>query len=240
MNPVSGQTQSPIEERHSNRLIALEGVVLLLAAPFLMMPELSVVATAAALLALAAVWLTSLFNRRLLSTPLDAVMLVWCITLGVGMLATADPAETLPKATGLILGLAVWRYVALAAHSRRRVGWAVAGMVTIGLGFSLVGVIGLQEIPKIPILVQLNPFRGQSLPGLAGFTVHPNQLAGLICLFLPVIISLLLAPRAGRSSSWLRLGLGLAALWTIAILILTQSRGGWVGALAGLFILLIL
>lgn len=240
MNPVSGQTQSPIEERHSNRLIALEGVVLLLAAPFLMMPELSVVATAAALLALAAVWLTSLFNRRLLSTPLDAVMLVWCITLGVGMLATADPAETLPKATGLILGLAVWRYVALAAHSRRHVGWAVAAMVTIGLGFSLVGVIGLQEIPKIPILVQLNPFRGQSLPGLAGFTVHPNQLAGLICLFLPVIISLLLAPRAGRSSSWLRLGLGLAALWTIAILILTQSRGGWVGALAGLFILLIL
>ena len=124
MYPVSGQTQSSIEERHSNRLIALEGVVLLLAAPFLMMPELSVVATAAALLALAAVWLTSLFNRRLLSTPLDAVMLVWCITLGVGMLATADPAETLPKATGLILGLAVWRYVALAPTCRRPLAWA--------------------------------------------------------------------------------------------------------------------
>ena len=238
MNPVPGRSQPQTAERRSGRLIALEGVVLVLAAPFLLAPELSPVATAAALLALAAVWLTALFSRRPLSTPFDAVLIVWGITLGVGMLATADPAETLPKATGLILGLAVWRFVALAAHSRRRVGWAVAAMVAIGLGFSLVGVIGLQEIPKIPILVQLNPFRAQSLPGLAGFTVHPNQLAGLICLFLPVIISLLLAPRAGRP--WLRLALGLAALWTIAILILTQSRGGWVGALAGLFILLIL
>ncbi len=218
----------------------LEGAVLALATPFLLVPELSPLATAVVLLALAAVWLLVLFTSRPPSTPFDAAFVVWGITLIIGLLATADPADTLPKATGLILGLAVWRFVALAAYSRRRVGWVVGAMVLIGLSFSLVGIFSLQELPKIPVLAQLNPFRDQSLPGLAGLAVHPNQLAGLICLYLPVIVSLLLAPRAGRQSPWLRPALLLATLWTIAILILTQSRGGWIGTLAGLFILLVL
>lgn len=240
MNLASVQTSSLQDDHHRRRLIIIEGAILVVAAPWLLLPERSPAATLVALLALAAIWLVALAVSRPVATPFDGALLVWGAMLSVGIAVSADPAETIPKATGLILGLAVWRFVAQAAGSRRGVGWGVGVLLLLGLGFTVIGILGLEEIPKIPGLTHLNPFRDRTLSGLTGLTVHPNQLAGLICLYLPLIVSLLLAPRAVRLSPLLRLALGLAGLWTVAVLILTQSRGGWIGALAGLFILLLL
>lgn len=237
MNPGSDRPRSDDNRPYPVRLILVEGAVLLAAAPLLLAPELSPAATAVALLALGLVWLASLFFARPPSTPFDTALLPWGATLCAGMLVTADPAETLPKATGLILGLAVWRFVALAVRARRDVGWAMGALVLLGIGFSLVGVFGLQEVPKIPVLATLNPFRAAALPGLGALTVHPNQLAGLICIFLPILVSLLISPTPKREPLR-RLGLLALVLWTTAILVLTQSRGGWIGAAAGLLALL--
>lgn len=239
MNLVSDRPHRLFQD-HPRRLIIVEGVVLAAAAPLLLIPERWPTAAAIALLGLAAVWLVSLLIARPLSTPFDVALVGWGLALGVGIVVSADPEETIPKATGLILGLAVWRYAGLALGERRRVGWGVGGLLLLGLSFTLVGAFGLQEMPKIDWIANLNPFRDRTLPGLAGLTVHPNQLAGLICLYLPVIFSLLLAPRSAPMSFWRRLALWVAMLWTIALLIMTQSRGGWIGAVAGLFILLVL
>lgn len=235
MNPGSDRPHSG-NSRSRRYLILLEGIVLLSATPFLLVPELAPVATAAALAVLGTVWLTSLFIVRPPSTPFDATLLLWGITLGVGILVTADPAETLPKATGLILGLAVFRYAALVVRTRRNADWAVGVFVLLGAGFTLAGIFGLREIPKIPVLAGLNPFQATTVPGLAGLTVHPNQLAGLICLILPIPISLLISPTPRRGL--FRLGLLALTLWMIIVLVLTQSRGGWIGAAAGLLALL--
>ncbi len=221
-------------------LVLLEGIVLLLAVPWLLFPDISPLATAAALAALALMWLLALMldRDRLPRTPFNLAFLLWSLALAVGILVSADPSETLPKATGLLLGLAVWRYTVIAVVSRRGVALAVGLLLLICLGFSLTGVMNLRELPKIPVLTAANPFRGLALPGLDRLSTHPNQLAALITLFLPLVVSLLVAPRPNWR--WSRVGLGLVALLVAGILLLTQSRGGWIGAAAGLFALLAL
>ena len=245
-------------------LLVTEGVLLLLATPPLLSPEAAPALTIAALFVLAFSWLISLRFAAPPITPFNLILLLWGLALVVGIVVTADPAETLPKATGLILGLAVWRYLVLAVRTRRALAVAVAVYLLLGLGLSLVGIFGLQELPKMPLLAELNPFRGRSLPGLGGLTTHPNHLAALICLYLPLLVSLGFALpgslSTGESASSYQMGQGRAShasqrfspgkggrvlliaatLMAAALLVLTQSRGGWIAALAGLFALLIL
>lgn len=187
-------------ERHADgrraaprHLLRAEGALLLLAAPLLLSPEAAPALTIAVLFLLALSWLLALRFAAPPVTPFNLSLLLWAVTLMVGIGVTADPAETLPKATGLILGLAVWRYLVLAVCTRRALAVAVAIWLLLGLGLSLVGIFGLQELPKIPLLAEINPFRGRSLPGLGGLTTHPNQLAALICLYLPLLVSLSVA-----------------------------------------------
>lgn len=238
MNPASNQPSNnhPIARRY----LWLEGGVLLLAAPFLLAPDLFPVATAGALLALGIVWLFSVYVRPFPPTPFNLLLALWGIAIIIGILVSADPLETLPKATGLLLGLGAWRLIVLATGSPRSLYIFLGLTLLIAIGFSFIGVFGLKEFPKIPALSQLNPFRPGTLPGLDGLVVHPNQLAGLITLFLPLLVSLLFASPAEFAARPRRLALLAATLWTVWILLLTQSRGGWIAALAGLVVLSVL
>jgi putative inorganic carbon (HCO3(-)) transporter len=231
------------DERGARRavrpLVILEGITLLSAAPWLLFPDLLPAATVAALLALALVWLLALALDRvaLPRTPFNLAFVLLGVALGVGILVSADPTETLPKATGVVLGLAVWRFVVIAVGRRRHVALAVALLLLICLGFSVTGVLSLRELPKIPILTAANPFRNLALPGLAQLSTHPNQLAALLSFFLPLLVSLAVGPRPGPSRHLWRVALALVALLVVAILILTQSRGGWIATIAGLLAL---
>ena len=225
--------------RAARPLVILEGITLLLAAPWLLFPELLPAATVVALLALALVWLLTLALDRaaLPRTPFNLAFVLLGVALAVGILVSADPAETLPKATGVVLGLALWRFVVVAVGRRRHVAVAVGLLLFICLGFSVTGVLSLRELPKIPALTAANPFRNLAVPGLAQLSTHPNQLAALISFFLPLMVSLL-AGRGPRPSRHLwRVALALVALLVVAILVLTQSRGGWIATAAGLFTL---
>ncbi|MBP6016199.1 MAG: O-antigen ligase family protein [Candidatus Promineofilum sp.] len=241
MNQPSGQAQDGRQLRPlSYRYLRLEGIVLLLVAPLLLIPDYAPVVTALGLLLLGTVWLFSVYVLPPPATPFNLILCLWLITLIVGILVSADPAETLPKATGLILGLGAWRLVIMAARTRRTILTIVGLTLLLGLAFSVAGIFGLQEFPKIPALARLNPFQSGQLPGLEGLIVHPNQLAGLICLLLPLLASLLIAPPAEFSSRPRRVVIFLATLWTAWILLLTQSRGGWIGVGVGLVALLVL
>lgn len=220
-------------------LVILEGITLLLAAPWLLFPDRFPLAAAAALLALAAVWLAGLAldRERLPRTPFNFAFLLWGIVLAVGIVVTADPAETLSKATGALLGLAVWRFTVISIAQRSHVAAGVAALLVVCLGFSVTGLVSLQDLPKIPVLTAINPFRQLALPGLDALTAHPNQLAALIALFLPLLVSLWLAPpRRANVVIW-RVTFGFITLLVVVILLLTQSRGGWIAAAVGLFAL---
>ena len=101
------------DERGARRavrpLVILEGIILLSAAPWLLFPDLLPAATVVALLALALVWLLGMaFDRTALPrTPFNLAFVLLGVALGVGILVSADPMETLPKATGVVLGLSL-------------------------------------------------------------------------------------------------------------------------------------
>jgi putative inorganic carbon (hco3(-)) transporter len=226
------------------RLMLPEGIVLCIAVPFLLFPQAYLPITLIVLVLLALIWLLPLVTEprqpNLPSTPFNLALLLWGLALSIGILVTADPDETLPKATGLILGLAVWRYMAIVITTRRLVMIATMVMLLVAAGFSVIGMVALDEIVKIPILVSLNPAQDLRMPVFEGLAIHPNQLAGLINLYLPLLFSLVFAGWRPGWPKWGRLTLLLCTVLVLGMLLMTQSRGGWVATIVGLFILMAL
>lgn len=209
-------------------------------APFLLFPTVLPRLTLLALLLLAFGWLRPFFWRtlpQLPSSPFNLLFLLFGLTWLIAIPVTADPDLTLPKATGLLLGFAVWRYVLLAVDSDARLWQATAVFLLLGLSFTGLGVLSanwLLKIPAIATLLQALSPKLLILPETPELGTHSNQLAATVLLFWPLLLALTAVLR-GR---WQ----GITAVFlllTTLILLLTQSRSGWVGAAGGVGLLLV-
>ena len=221
----------------------IEGGGLLLAAPFLLFPTIFWPGTFIALLFVALSWI-GLPGRRQRAwiplTPLNAALLLWSISVAVGILVSADPDLTLPKATGLILGLTMWRYITLMGKSERLIRGMVVAYLILGLAFTIVGAASTNWVIKVPGLINWLPPKLLSLPESRAAGVQMNQLAATILLYLPLLLSLFIQAWVQRRQQkhsywWVVLILPVAL-----ILLLTQSRGGWTAGVAATGLLLLL
>ncbi|MFN2181573.1 MAG: O-antigen ligase family protein [Candidatus Promineifilaceae bacterium] len=222
----------------------VEGLILLAAAPFLLFPERFILLTALFLILLATLWLAPLLAVRsplIPPTPFNAALCVFGLALCIAILVTSDPDLTLSKATGLILGLGVWRYLVLAIRQRTQVGWAMAAYLAIGLGFIAFGLLNADWVLKSSSQVSLPALSAASSDANNG-GIHPNQIAGTITLVLPLLAALLISSisQAGQRPGLVRWALLLATLSCSTALLLTRSRSGWAGVLGGLIVLLLL
>ena len=208
-----------------------ETVALLFATPFCLFPTTFPPLTITALVGLLLVWVAAVYRRQpCASTPLNLTLLLFGLTIIIGQLVTADPELTLPKATGLLLGLAAWRTITQYHSQRLAYVWVVYGL--LGSGMVLLGLIAINWLDKLPVLrplIQNWPTGLVRLPG-ASEGVQPNQLAATLLLLLPVAIG----AWGQQQRPWVRWAMGTAALFLLALLFITQSRGGWLGGLAGL------
>ena len=220
----------------------LEAVLLLAGAPFLLFPTFSVVGTFVALCLIAASWLLPLAIKdrpAWPATPFNFVFLLWALTLIVGIVATADPDLTLAKATGLILGLAAWRYLVIAVKDGGWLALAALAFVVLGLAFTALGALAADWFYKVPfldVIVSRLPAGLIAIPESPEPGVHTNQLAGTILVYLPLLFSLL-GWRPRSYAKFVRAGVLLLALLVLVLLVLTQSRSGWIGGIGGLFCL---
>jgi putative inorganic carbon (HCO3(-)) transporter len=210
-------------------------VVLLLSTPWLLFPGRFPLLTAAALVALVAVWLAhGLKTGRLFPrTPLNLALLLWAVMLLVGTLASADPDLTLPKLTGLLLGLALLRYLALVVDGPEPRGRVLLAFLTLGAGLMALGVLTVDWTVKAPALeavVSRLPAPLLRLPGTAAEGAHANQLAGSLLLLIPLAAAAGIGSYLSRPVRVAALGLAGAGL---LLLVLTQSRAGWIGGAAG-------
>ena len=223
----------------------LEGVLLLASAPFLLFPTFSAAGTLVALCLIAASWLLPLAIKErpaLPATPFNVVFLLWALMLIVGIVVTADPDLTLAKATGLILGLAAWRYLAIAVKDREWLALGALAFVLLGVTFTALGALAANWFYKVPFLeaiVRRLPAGLVVIPESPELGVHTNQLAGTVLVYLPLLFSLL-GWRPRFYAKVARLALAVLALAVLALLVLTQSRSGWLGGAGGLLCLLCL
>ena len=222
------------------RVPALEAAVVLLAAPFLLFPAYRPVLTVGALVTLVLVWLLRWYvtGHPGISTPLDISILLLLVMVPVAVWASALPELSLPKLTGLILGVATFRVV---VHTGRRppyLAWVVVAFLLVGVALAMLGLVGTDWTNKVsalrPFLVGI-PRLITWLPG-AEAGIHANELGGTLILFLPVSLALTQIRGLGRPvADWvLRLGALFLSLFLAAVLLLTQSRSAWVGVAAGL------
>jgi putative inorganic carbon (hco3(-)) transporter len=226
-----------------------EGILLLAAVPFLLFPTQYILATALALILVVGLWLWPLFFLRsplIPPTPYNAALFLFCCTVLVAILVTADPEESLPKAAGIILGLSAWRYITVYMQRRSLFFWAVAGYIILGLAMTAFGFLNanwlLKTTSQVPYLQGLETIIPGGPIALAGAQsgIHPNQTAGLITLYLPLMLSLLVGSLELRRHKILLLFVALLTFLSGFILLLTQSRSGWLGIVSGIFTLLIL
>ena len=196
--------------------------------------------------ALAFAWLAGLWVLRRLDagrwtrpSVLDAPVLALLATLPGAILAAGERAAAFSRAQSLLAAIAL--AFALANSLRRpQEAWRLAGLLLSG-GLALVGIglVGVDWLPKfaplawvtdrLPRLIHAVPHATLPIWGVAEQTqIHPNSVAALLILFLPLALGCLAAtlgpPRGPADHApppWLRplalavLLLG-AAVFTIA------------------------
>jgi putative inorganic carbon (HCO3(-)) transporter len=234
----------------------VEGGLLVAIAPFLLFPGLLPEATLAALafLLIGALGRWVIEGRPLPVTPLNGSLLLWEITVGVGVLVTALPDLTLPKATGLLLGLAVWYYLVWFIDGRERLRWATTALFLLGMGLTVMGVLAAEWRAKVPVLATIIarlPSALVNLPGAPEAGVSTNQLGGTVVFYLLLTLSLLFGVCLGRRKArrgrgdelgrWVQMiGFSIGVLIFGGVLVLTQSRSAWIGCVGGFVVLLAL
>ena len=221
-------------------LLRYEWLLLALLLPAALFP------TPARLPALLLILLPWLARRRvtgsfLPATPLDVSLLALLAMVLVSLYATFDLAFSLPKIAGIVYGAAVY-YAAAAGSGRspRHLWQAVALFLIASLGVAALGLAGLPAVAGSLV--------APLLPGaVAG--VNPNEVAGVLLWVTP--LALVLAGTAvqpgrplpllpqGRPATAVRFLLPALALFFVAAVLLTRSRGGLLGLAAGVVFILI-
>ena len=153
----------------------------------------------------------------------------------MGLLVSKTPDVTIPKATGLILGLTLWRFVVIATHTYRQLMTMLILYLLVGCGMMAGGLFVVQWYVKIPFFQNLTalfpPFLLR-LPGSPTLGVSPNQLAGTILLFIPLTIVIVFRLWPKKRMNILLICALISGILATFLLLLTQSRSGWIGAVA--------
>ncbi len=229
-------------KRHANKWKWISAVILLAVAPLLLFPGGW---RNYGLLALPLLWIGNrIFTGHFIPrTPYDVIILGLLVMVLVSLYATYDIAVSLPKITGVLLGIGAF-YVIVgwvdAPHSLYQMVAAILLGIALFLGLVL---IGSSWGNKIAVLQQISarlPGLLRGLPGAsAGF--HPAEVGGALTwlLFLPVAVGLGLwtQRRQRRIWPWL-IGLGGLTAALLVALLFTQSRSSWLGVMAGSVVLL--
>lgn len=218
-------------------IVAGEWLVVAAATPVLLFPLLSPGLTAAVLVVLVLTWLLRLMRRKEAwpVTAFNGLIFLLLLAIGVGSLLTVAPQWTIPKLSGVILGLAIFRAVSFTLKERKHVAWAIAVYIAATTGFMLLGFMGTYwEAKKI---VMLDRMLQEVIPRLSFFTpelpggyVNPNQLASIPLFTFPLMLALSIDIGSLSKKRFLTFGVVVILMaLSLFVLILSQSRSAWLG-----------
>jgi len=182
-----------------------------------------------------------LSNWRLaFRTPLDWPIRLLLLMVPVSLWTTFDVRFSLPKVLGLLLGIAVFYITVVYVHDLDRLARALVGYLALGTAVGALGLVGTDWLYKSPILSQVSQALPRWVRGWPGAPegLNPNEVGGVLLWFVP--LQWILLGRFVRQKC-LRTGWGaalaLSTLLTTFTLVLTQSRGAWLGLGVGLLVM---
>jgi putative inorganic carbon (HCO3(-)) transporter len=178
-------------------------------------------------------------RQRPIRTPVDWLLLALIVTAGLSLSVTALPEVTRVQVMRLGAGLVGFYGLVNWARDRVKLTQAAVILVVSGMGLALVApfIVDWTRAMSVPI----PSFVYKPFVLLVPDSVHPNVMAALMVLLLPLPLAWFLS--AGTSSpkrmgSDKRIALGAASLAMVVILLLTKSRGGYIaGAVGGLMVI---
>ena len=160
--------------------------------------------------------------------------------VGVSLYATFDVRVSLGKVAGVALGVALFWALARWATTRARLTALACAFLLAGGALAAIGLAGTNWFEKFPVLAAVVARLPRIIRGVPGAEegFHPNAVAGCLVLFVPLQVALLgaawhrEAAPAGARAAVRRTVLAaevLLLLLTGGTLLLTQSRGAWLG-----------
>jgi hypothetical protein len=198
-------------------------------------------------------WWTA--GRLTTATPMDIPILTILTMVPVSLYVSVDRSLSQPKVHGLILGVAVLYVVVNATHTSG-VRFAAVALILVSVAVVMMGLVGTdwphaqtKPFPQLELYDHL-PKLIQEIPRSRKGGFSANGIGGTLTFLIPVLASLLgsgrPSPRIQGASdgrllqiwwAWHRLILALSLLLTTLMLVLTQSRGSFIGIAVGLFAL---
>ncbi|MFB0534687.1 MAG: O-antigen ligase family protein [Anaerolineae bacterium] len=185
-------------------------------------------------------------------TPADWPIVIMLLMTLVGITVSSDSSTSLTTlcqivaGVGLFYGVVNWtRSERRACPERSRRAWQVAFLlVALGLALALIAPLGTRWNFEKQLFSAPGVYDHIPSLLLPYETINDNVLAGALALFVPIGVALLLLAPFSFLSRWqaglARAGLFAATLITLAIVILTQSRGAYLALAVGLLVMALL
>jgi putative inorganic carbon (hco3(-)) transporter len=172
--------------------------------------------------------------------PANIPLVLLLFMVFVSLFASYDLVLSLPKIAGVLLGAAIYFAFINFVFSERSLTILIVAALAGTVAFSVLALIGMQwTASKVPLLESITAHLPHwiNVPGTEeGF--YPNAVAGVLILFLPLQISLasLFFQEYRKYKIWFLLLLGSFGI-NGAVLLLSQSRGSWLGLGVSLLLL---
>jgi putative inorganic carbon (HCO3(-)) transporter len=233
-----------MEKTGVTRFEWLQAAVLVLLSPLFLFPKENLAWLFAVIPLL---WVIRKMVKRefLERTVIDLPLLIILVMVFITTLSGANASHSLPKAAGLLLGVGLFYAITALLKTEKLLKAGIGFFLFGGFLFSIVGLLGMFtfKVKHLTLLMKLKELLPQinfQLPGAEeGF--HPNAVGGTLILIIPLFMVLAFVYWRKKSRRLGFLLLILAGLgFTFGVLLLTQSRGAWLGLLVACIIVFFL
>lgn len=167
-------------------------------------------------------WLRSGYPSN--RTPNDWAVAILVVLAAITTLVTALPDTTRPQVYRLLLGIGFYYVIVNWSDTRFKLRLLIAALSLTGLFLSIFGLFSVQwattKVPLMPDLIY------NYIPTIITDLIHRNVLAGTLVLIIPIPIALLIYSWH-EIKKFEKIIFIFSEITMIVILILSQSRAGW-------------
>jgi len=199
-----------------------------------------------------------LINRHhTFASPLNLPILLLLVLLPLSLSISIDKSLSLPKIYALLLSIAFFFLILSAVRTKKLLLLALIALLLLILATSLLGLFAADWSSTgfsflTPILDRI-PRLWHLIPNLISApVVNVNAIGGALTFFVPLLLSLILDGGAFKRFFFLKkpnrytlqtiykIFLSIILLLVLAVLVLSRSRGAWLGSALGIYLLLLL